>query len=159
MNPNEMYVFQLYHNVCLMPVQVMQHFKGFIEDYNTATMPHKKFYNYEMWEMLEYQRNKQEQSSSSHKDGDGFLQDRFHNDEEAHRLERKLLKEEQERNAFNIVKDRLAKDKDTLESMKRQSDIKLEMQLAFKRGDTEHLKKLERSLIPDKEESVKHPWS
>lgn len=139
----------------------MQHFKGFIEDYNTATMPHKKFYNYEMWEMLEYQRSKQEQasSSSSHPDGDDYMQSRFMNDEEAHRLERKRLKDEEERKAFNKVKERLAADKETLDSMKRQSDIKMEMQLAFKRGDTEHLKKLERSLIPDKEETVKHPWS
>ena len=137
----------------------MQHFKGFIEDYNTATMPHKKYYNYEMWEMLEYQRRKQEQASSSQKDGDDYMQSRFMNDEEAHRLDRKRLKDEEERKAFNKVKERLAQDKDTLDSMKRQSDIKLEMQLAFKRGDTEHLKKLERSLIPDKEETVKHPWS
>lgn len=137
----------------------MQHFKGFIEDYNTATMPHKKYYNYEMWEMLEYQKRKQEQSSSSNHDTDDHMQSRFLNDEEAHRLDRKRLKDEEERKAFNKVKERLAQDKDTLESMKRQSDIKLEMQLAFKRGDTEHLKKLERSLIPDKVETVQHPWS
>ena len=36
--------------------QVMQHFKQFMEDYNTATMPHVKFYYYERWEMAEYER-------------------------------------------------------------------------------------------------------
>ena len=36
----------------------MLHFKSFIEDYNTATMPHDKFYNYEAWEMAEYERKK-----------------------------------------------------------------------------------------------------
>ena len=34
----------------------MQHFKQFMEDYNTATMPHVKFYYYERWEMAEYER-------------------------------------------------------------------------------------------------------
>ena len=31
-------------------------FKDFIEDYNTATMPHEKYYNYEAWEMTEYRK-------------------------------------------------------------------------------------------------------
>jgi hypothetical protein len=35
----------------------MQYFKEFCEDYNTATMPHEKFYNYEAWEMNEYRKN------------------------------------------------------------------------------------------------------
>ena len=31
-------------------------FKDFIEDYNTATMPHDKYYNLEIWEMNEYRK-------------------------------------------------------------------------------------------------------
>jgi hypothetical protein len=31
-------------------------FKDFIEDYNTASMPHEKYYNYEAWEMNEYRK-------------------------------------------------------------------------------------------------------
>ena len=34
----------------------MTYFKDFIEDYNTATMPHEKYYNYEVWEMNEYRK-------------------------------------------------------------------------------------------------------
>ena len=36
--------------------KVMTYFKDFIEDYNTATMPHEKYYNYEAWEMNEYRK-------------------------------------------------------------------------------------------------------
>ena len=31
----------------------LEYFSEFCEDYNTATMPHKKYYNYEEWEMQE----------------------------------------------------------------------------------------------------------
>ena len=37
-------------------LKVMTYFKDFIEDYNTATMPHEKYYNYEAWEMNEYRK-------------------------------------------------------------------------------------------------------
>ncbi|KAF9019659.1 hypothetical protein BGZ52_003214, partial [Haplosporangium bisporale] len=30
--------------------QMKQHFLGFMEDYNTVTMPHEKFYNLSQWE-------------------------------------------------------------------------------------------------------------
>jgi hypothetical protein len=41
----------------------MTYFKDFMEDYNTATMPHEKYYNYERWEMEEYRRKQQAASS------------------------------------------------------------------------------------------------
>lgn len=34
----------------------MLHFANFIEDYNTATMPHEKYYDLARWEALEQQR-------------------------------------------------------------------------------------------------------
>lgn len=49
-------------SVFVMLLQIMQHFKSFIEDYNTATMPHEKYYNYERWEMMEYERRRREES-------------------------------------------------------------------------------------------------
>merc|ERR1711871_1907643 len=55
--------------------EVMRAFKDFIEDYNTVTMPHEKFYNYEKWETMDYQRKKMAEvqggvrSSLSNEDG------------------------------------------------------------------------------------------
>ena len=40
-------------------------FKDFIEDYNTATMPHDKYYNLEAWEMKEYRRLQIEKANKS----------------------------------------------------------------------------------------------
>jgi hypothetical protein len=30
-----------------------------MEDYNTATLPHPKYYSYEKWEELDYEKKKQ----------------------------------------------------------------------------------------------------
>lgn len=40
-------------------------FKDFIEDYNTATMPHDKYYNLEAWEMNEYRRLQMEKANKT----------------------------------------------------------------------------------------------
>ena len=42
----------------------MEYFKCFVEDYNTATMPHKKYYDYNKWEMKEYQRKQKSKTST-----------------------------------------------------------------------------------------------
>lgn len=36
-----------------------------MEDYNTATMPHEKYYNYERWEMADYQARKAMESKGA----------------------------------------------------------------------------------------------
>lgn len=150
-------------------VQIMQHFKGFMEDYNTATMPHEKYYNYERWEMAEYQRNQQEQrrramaaeddsygavGGSSSGSGMAF------NDEEIRRRELKKQKEEAERAEFLALKNKMAQNKDIQGDMRRQAQLTTELQLAFKRGDTATVKRLERMLAPEEAKAVvKHPWA
>jgi hypothetical protein len=32
-----------------------EYFKEYIEDFNTATLPHEKYVNYEKWEMQEWE--------------------------------------------------------------------------------------------------------
>ncbi|KAI8051534.1 hypothetical protein BDF22DRAFT_634296 [Syncephalis plumigaleata] len=34
--------------------QMKQHFKYYMEDYNTATLPHEKYYNMDKWEKNQY---------------------------------------------------------------------------------------------------------
>ena len=36
----------------------MDYFKDFCKDFNTATMPHTKYYNFPKWEMKEYEKKK-----------------------------------------------------------------------------------------------------
>jgi hypothetical protein len=141
----------------------MQHFKGFMEDYNTATMPHDKFYNFEAWEMKEYQRQQQAKASQQQyvEDDYGASSSRgLFNDEEERRKERKLLKAQQEQQALQEVHQRLVQDRHLIADMKKQQQLQTELQQAFKRGDTATVKRLERLLAPDEDKpAVKHPWS
>merc|ERR1711865_909125 len=38
--------------------EMHNYFKEYAEDYNTATLPHIKYYDYDKWEMEEYQKRK-----------------------------------------------------------------------------------------------------
>lgn len=143
--------------------QIMQHFKGYMEDYNTATMPHDKFYNFEAWEMKEYQRQQQAKAAQQH-----YLEDDYgvgssktlFNDEAERQKERKLLKAQQEQQALQELQQRLAQDKHLIADMKKQQQLQNELQQAFKRGDTATVKRLERLLAPEEEKpGMKHPWS
>ena len=44
-----------------------EEFRGFMEDYNTATMPHVKFYSMERFEVSEAQRKKKDMKKLLHK--------------------------------------------------------------------------------------------
>ncbi len=136
--------------------EMMQYFKGFVEDYNTATMPHPKYYNYEKWEMEEYHRK---QAKDRQREDDGDIPSTF-NDEENRRVERKREKEMQELKEFQELRMRVAHDKRLQEDMKRQDQLRLELQQAYKRGDTATVKRLEKVLAPDETGPVvKHPWA
>jgi hypothetical protein len=137
----------------------MDHFKTFMEDYNTATMPHEKFYHYERWEVMEYQekqRREQEKVNKSMGD-DGWVMDDSHgqgmfstlNDEEELRRKRKQEKEQKERQEFQLIHNIMKSNKSLQQDMKRQSELQLELQQAHRRGDTATVKRLERLLAPD----------
>lgn len=42
--------------VCYCFLQTKQYFREYMEDYNTATLPHEKYINLEKWEMAEFHR-------------------------------------------------------------------------------------------------------
>lgn len=143
----------------LLFLQVMLHFKTFMEDYNTATMPHEKYYNYERWEMQEYQRSKLEQQQRRASDDLDGLPSTF-NDEEIRRKELKRMKEAAENKEFMELKQKMAVNKDIQSDMRKQAQLSTELQQAFKRGDTATVKRLERLLAPDEvKATVKHPWA
>lgn len=138
----------------------MEHFRGFIEDYNTATMPHTKFYNYERWEMEEYQRQQQakQQLHLNHAGEDGYN----FNDEEDVKRKRKIEKEMKEKEEFALIHSIMRQDKSIQQDMKRQAELRTELGIAHKRGDVATVKRLERLLAPEdpsQQAKVKHPWS
>ena len=141
----------------------MTQFKGYIEDYNTATMPHEKYYNYEKWEMEEYQRKKRKEAlaaAQEHDDNHGSFEQKSFNDEEIRRRELKKMKEDAENKEFLSLKTKMSQNKDVQGDMRRQAQLNTELQQAFKRGDTATVKRIERLLAPDEVHAVvKHPWS
>jgi hypothetical protein len=136
----------------------MKYFKSFIEDYNTATMPSSKFYNYERWEMLEYKRAQEAMNErrSAEKEGASYLFD----DEMEKKAEIKRLREKAEIEQFELVKSRMIGNKDKREDMRHQEVLRAELKLAYKQGDSERVQRLERVLAPDEiTATVKHPWA
>jgi hypothetical protein len=138
---------------------VAQHFKGFVEDYNTATMPNDKYYNYERWEMQEYAREQQRKQNQQVRDDSSELPQSF-NDVAIRREELRRLKDQEEQKEFMALKNKLEGKKDVLGNMRRQAQLSTELQLAFKRGDSATVKRLERILAPEENKMVAaHPWA
>jgi len=145
-------------NVLSMPKrEMMGHYRTFMEDFNTATMPNEKYYNIERWEMDAYH-----QAQAFKQQGlvaDGSVRTVF--DDEAERnAERRRLKLEQEAAQFSVLKQQMAQRQNLIDDMRRQETLRGEQILAFKAGDRETLKKIERKLAPDQAAPVaKHPWA
>lgn len=88
----------------------MKYFKDYIEDYNTATMPSDKYYNYEHWEMAEYRRKQNILNTKN----DDQIEYNFLNDEENRKDELKKIRELGEQIEFDRVKQRMSGNKDQL---------------------------------------------
>ena len=91
----------------------MKYFQGFMEDYNTATMPHEKFYNYERWEIAEYAKSSQRTANA-----DTFTERSAFDDEKERRAELKARKEAAERKEFESLKGQMAANKNLQENMR-----------------------------------------
>lgn len=117
--------------------EMAESFKEYAEDFNTATLPHEKFYDYDKWEMEEYNKRKQESTSKK-----GAISDEFQFQEE-----RKRLAEEKRKRELELVRVTMSKDK--IAEMKRQARMKTEMVNAYRVGDEETRKRLQRRLEPD----------
>jgi hypothetical protein len=151
--------------------EIMQHFKSYIEDYNTATMPHDKYYDYEAWETHEYIRNKkaaaeQQQRQQQQRgdllndwDGGGDALVDLAADEERRRMERKQARLAEESREFMVLKQQMQTNTEKLQSMKRQAELAVEQQVAYKRGDIATVKRVERLIKPDDLVKIKHPWA
>ena len=116
----------------------MEYFKEFCEDYNTATLPHSKYYNYDQWEMEEYNKQKE---LAEHKGGGAT------SDEARHLQDRMRMREEKLKKEHEMILGGMSREK--VEEMKNQARLKREMEVAFRMGDQEKVKRLQRRLEPD----------
>lgn len=139
--------------------EIMEWYRTYMEDYNTATMPHPKYYNLEAWEMKEYQTQQELDRKKKKKrrydndydfvsDGEDDGSRGFMNDEQRLIEEKKRRKEEEERKQFEDIKMKMMSDRIMREEMRDQEILRNELQVAYRQGDYETVKKLEKRLAP-----------
>eukprot|EP01068_Selenidium_serpulae_P005285 Selendium_serpulae@DN3956_c0_g1_i2.p1 len=132
-----------------------QFFKEYMEDFNTATFPSKKYYSLAEWERKESLKSharKEKELLRATKVGN---QDYNALDDERNRkFEIERIRDDRRQQA---VADELAqlKGSDKLEAMQHQKDLKDRMQVLFKMGRVEEALKIQELLAPDEEWAVK----
>lgn len=115
--------------------ELHQYFETFREDFNTATLPHIKYYDYDTWEMQEYEKSKQQQAKNS------TTAKLATDDEEQHRQLRKQRHQQQQLLTAASVRVKRA-------DMERQAQLQAQMQAAFRTGDQETYRRLKALLEP-----------
>jgi hypothetical protein len=118
--------------------ELQNYFKEYMEDFNTATLPHMKYYDYDKWEMEEYQKQKAGQE-------EGTLAQQ---DEARHYQEMRDRAKTKHEEDLAMVKSMMSKEK--VDEMKHKAQMQSEMAHAFKMGDQETFQKLKRRLEPEK---------
>ncbi|KAL4161994.1 hypothetical protein PRNP1_002542 [Phytophthora ramorum] len=122
--------------------EAMELFKEYMEDYNTCTLPHEKYYDIEKYEMKLYQKQQRKaltkQKGASDKAVDTLA------DEERVRRERQTAREKKEQDEFRLVLQLM--DKDKIEAMREQERLRSQMQLMYKSGDVGEARRLEQIL-------------
>mmetsp|Transcript_33446 Transcript_33446/g.38079 ORF Transcript_33446/g.38079 Transcript_33446/m.38079 type:complete len:270 (+) Transcript_33446:3-812(+) len=125
--------------------ELQEYFKEYAEDYNTATLPHTKYYDYDKWEMEEYKKKMEKENKriTSSKGGSKMLADEAKHRAEVH--QRAVDKKESDMQFVRAT----VMNSDKLQDMKRQRDLQAELQHAFKTGDKEKVRKIKQKLEPD----------
>mmetsp|Transcript_56140 Transcript_56140/g.177888 ORF Transcript_56140/g.177888 Transcript_56140/m.177888 type:complete len:160 (-) Transcript_56140:51-530(-) len=118
-------------------------FSEFCEDYNTATLPHKKYYDMEQWELKERAKRLKKGASARDADTETML-----NDEEQVRMDRNRAREESKSSHLMMLKEVLG-NSGTAAQMRDQERLKQEMQLQYKTGNMAEARKIAERLKPD----------
>lgn len=127
--------------------ELQKYFDEYREDYNTVTLPHIKYYNYEKWEMEEYSKNKKEQQEALMKTNDHNNSNTVKSDELIHRQEQ--IKQRQIKQTNETIQLLSTMNKEKVQDMKHQADLRAQMQIAFKTGDKATYRRLKEKLEAD----------
>ena len=120
--------------------ELQQYFDTYREDYNTATLPHIKYYNYDKWELEEHEKQKRELEQS------GLNSSAIFNDERKHAMEMQRIAKQKEEAALQLVAATMNTTK--VKEMQHQKHLQTQMQMAFKMGDHETYRKIKEKLQP-----------
>ena len=121
--------------------ELQSYFSEYAEDFNTATLPHVKYYDYDKWEMEDYAKKKKEAEDAATGGGS-----RARSDEFKHREEMKRREEEKRRAEVELMRATVSAKRD---EMKGQALLKAELENAYKTGDQEKIRSLKRRLEPE----------
>ncbi|XP_026194110.1 nucleolar protein 58 [Cyclospora cayetanensis] len=116
-------------------------FSDFAEDFNTATLPHKKYYNLELWEAEE--RMRQAQKEPVHRERTEF------NDEVLRMKEIRKLREERKQLATAQELQNLRRDRDKVMDMREQRLMATKVETLYKLGRNAEAEALAERLKPD----------
>jgi hypothetical protein len=119
--------------------ELQNYFADYMEDYNTATMPHVKYYDYDAWELQEYQKKQRDEQ-----EGGSTVQA----DEARHRQEMRQRAEEKQKAELLLLRQTMNKDK--ISDMKHKAQLQSELAHAFKTGDVETQRRIQKKLEPEK---------
>jgi len=129
--------------------ELEEYFKEFQEDFNTASFPNVKYYDYERWEMEEYKRNQE---------GEGEHVSKQQSDEAVHRAEQRAAQEKKRNDELRSTMAGMSREK--MAEMRGKELLKAEMENAYKMGDSEKVEKIQLRMKPDpKEKEEAHPWA
>eukprot|EP00879_Flechtneria_rotunda_P025828 GHRR01027480.1.p1 GENE.GHRR01027480.1~~GHRR01027480.1.p1 ORF type:complete len:361 (+),score=132.96 GHRR01027480.1:358-1440(+) len=122
-----------------------QLFRDYMEDFNTGTLPHKKYYDLDAYERGQAAKAARERSGAGG-EADALFNARA--DEEQLRGQRIEERRKQQQDRLNEAYN-LLKHTDRAKDMREQELLRAEMALAYKTGDTAKAQKLYERLLPD----------
>ncbi|CAN0363199.1 unnamed protein product [Ectocarpus sp. 12 AP-2014] len=126
--------------------ETKQYFREYMEDFNTCTLPHEKYIDLEKWEMAEFHRKKASEAKRR-ASGDALS---MREDEMEMNLKKRRAREAANAKFDNLVKASITGSK--RENMQSQDLLRAKMQNAYKQGDMETVKRIEKRLEPDEME-------
>eukprot|EP00914_Ancora_sagittata_P022406 GHVO01044586.1.p1 GENE.GHVO01044586.1~~GHVO01044586.1.p1 ORF type:complete len:120 (+),score=28.80 GHVO01044586.1:63-422(+) len=115
-------------------------FKEYVEDFNTATFPHKKYYNLDQWEI------RRAQKKASRGAAEEFS---FFDDESRRKAEIQKVRDHRQVQSVMKAYEDMKADTDLAEAMKRQRMLKEQMDTLFRQGRSTEAEKIQRLLKPD----------
>jgi len=120
--------------------ELQNYFAEYAEDFNTATLPHIKYYDYDKWEMEEYQKSKAASNASQ--------KSSVQRDEALHMQSLQGKAKEKRQQEMELVRNMMSTEKRA--EMKRKAELLAEMSHAYKTGDQETYLRLKSRLEPEK---------
>ena len=122
-------------------------FKEYAEDYNTATLPHEKFYNLEKWSREEAARRAREDPTAA--STTAAVERESFNDEEERKREIQAERERRDAEYKRETYLRMKSDSGDLENLREQERLKELRKNAYNMGDMETVARVNKILAPD----------